>query len=276
MSPLDPRAPIGVFDSGLGGLTVAAALRRFLPGESLLYLGDTARVPYGTRSARTVERYARRAGAFLAARGVKALVVACNTVSAVALEALREETGLPVLGVIEPGAEAALAASRSGRIGLLATAGTVASRAYERAVRTLRPEAEVHAEAASLLVALAEEGWTRGEVPRAVARRYLAPLLQREIDTVLLGCTHFPLLREVVREATASARGGPLPVVDGAEATARATLRVLRSRGLLHPAPAMPPAMKLLVTDRPRHFSEVAGRFLGEPAERLEVQWVDI
>ncbi len=272
----DPRAPIGVFDSGLGGLTVAAALRRMLPKERLLYLGDTARVPYGTRSARTVERYARRAGAFLAARGIKALVVACNTVSAVALEALREQTGLPVLGVIEPGAEAALAASTTGHIGLLATAGTVASGAYERAVEALRPEARIHAEAAPLLVALAEEGWTRGEVPRAVATRYLAPLLARGIDTVLLGCTHFPLLRESVREAILAAAGEPLPIVDGAEATARTLRRTLHERDLLQRESGGVEPLRILVTDRPLRFTEVASRFLGEPPDRLSVQWVDL
>ncbi len=268
---------MGLFDSGLGGLTVASAIRRALPAERLLYLGDTARVPYGTRSPQTVQRYARRAARFLAARGIKALVVACNTVSAVALDMLRVELDVPVLGVIEPGAGAALRASPGGRIALLATAGTVASGAYERAIAALDPRAELLAQPAALLVALAEEGWTEGDIAVGAARRYLAPLVERGADSVLLGCTHFPLLRGAVQEAARQLAGHPLPVVDGAKATADALREVLQRAGLLASEPPSGTAsLELLVTDRPQHFSQVAGRFLGAPLAEDAVQWVDL
>ncbi len=277
MRAADPAAPVGLFDSGLGGLTVASAIRRALPAERLLYLGDTARVPYGTRSPQTVQRYARRAARFLAARGIKALVVACNTVSAVALDMLRVELDVPVLGVIEPGAHAALRASPGGRIALLATAGTVASGAYERAIAALDPRAEVLARPAALLVALAEEGWTEGEIAVGAARRYLAPLIERGADSVLLGCTHFPLLRGAVRDAARQLAGRRLPVVDGAAATAEALRAVLQRADLLATEPRSDTApLELLVTDRPQHFSQVAGRFLGAPLAENAVQWVDL
>jgi glutamate racemase len=191
-------APLGVFDSGLGGLTVVRALREMLPNERIVYLGDTARVPYGTKGAATVIKYALACARHLVARDVKALVVACNTVSAVAPETLRVELDLPVLGVVEPGARAAVAASRTGRIGVLATAGTIASGAYLRAVAQVSTRAEVVGQAAPLLVPLAEEGWNEGEVPRLVIRRYIEPLALAAVDVVVLGCTHYPLLRDLI------------------------------------------------------------------------------
>src|SRR3954453_4916996 len=179
--PISREAPLGVFDSGLGGLTVVHALRERLPGESIVYLGDTARVPYGTRSPETVVKYALSCSRVLIDRGVKAIVVACNTVSAVALDMLRVELDLPVLGVILPGARAAVAASRGEAVGVLATTGTIASGAYPRAVASLSTRTEVTGQAAPLLVSLAEEGWTEGEVPRLVARRYLEPLIAARV-----------------------------------------------------------------------------------------------
>jgi glutamate racemase len=188
------RAPLGVFDSGLGGLTVVRALRAALPHEDIVYLGDTARVPYGTKGPATVTRYALTCANHLVARGVKAIVIACNTVSAVAPERLRVELDLPVLGVIEPGARAAADATRVFKVGVLATAGTIASGAYPRALAACSTRIETFGQAAPLLVPLAEEGWTDGEVPRLAARRYLEPLARAGVDVVVLGCTHYPLL----------------------------------------------------------------------------------
>ena len=269
-------APIGVFDSGLGGLTVVRAIASALPHEDLVYLGDTARVPYGTRSAHTIVRYARGCGALLAARGVKLLVVACNTVSAVALDMLRVELDMPVLGVIEPGARAAVAASRAGRIGVIATAGTVASAAYPRAVASFETRAEVHQRAAPLLVPLAEEGWLDGEVPALVARRYLEPLLGHGagIDTLVLGCTHYPLLSEVLRTEAERAAGGPIAIVDSGVAAAAELATLLGERELAREGGAG--ALRLLVTDRPGRFAEVASRFLGHDVEGLDVDQVDL
>ncbi|MGC4088862.1 MAG: glutamate racemase [Polyangiaceae bacterium] len=232
-----PRAgaPLGVFDSGLGGLTVVRALRHSLPAESIIYLGDTARVPYGTRSAETVVRYARGCARLLTERGIKALVVACNTVSAVALELLRAELDLPVLGVVEPGARSALAAiERSApsaippRIGVLGTAGTVASGAYPRAVGQVSTRYEVVAQAAPLLVPLVEEGWLDGEVPRLVIRRYLAPLIEQGVSVIVLGCTHYPLLAPLIAEEAEALAGKPVAVVDSAAATADAVREWIR------------------------------------------------
>jgi glutamate racemase len=263
-----PDAPLGVFDSGLGGLTVVRALREKLPGESIVYLGDTARVPYGTRSPDTVVKYALGCSKILIGRGVKAIVVACNTVSAVALEVLRVELDLPVLGVIEPGARAAAALAKGDVIGVLGTAGTIASGAYARAVAAASTRAEVIGQPAPLLVPLVEEGWTDGEVPRLAARRYLEPLVARGARVIVLGCTHYPLLREVIeREAEALARG-PVRVVDSAHATAGAVAEFLAERTLLA-NPSRVGRLDLLVTDLPKSFAEVASRFLGESAEHV-------
>jgi len=265
---LDPRLPLGVFDSGLGGLTVVREIANALPGERILYLGDTARVPYGTRSAATVVRYAQSCARALVDRGVKALIVACNTVSAVALDVLRADLDLPVLGVIEPGARAAVAASKTLRIGVLGTAGTVASGAYPRAVLGVSTRAEIVAHAAPLLVPLVEEGWLDGEVPRLAIRRYLEPLARADVDVIVLGCTHYPLLRPLIEEE-ARAMMGDVQVVDSAHATAAELSGVLRDRDL-----AIPEArgdIELLVTDRPRSFAEVTARFLGGPPREVHV-----
>jgi glutamate racemase len=268
------EAPLGVFDSGLGGLTVVRALREALPGERLVYLGDTARVPYGTRGPATIVKYALACAAHLVARDVKALVIACNTVSAVAPERLRVELDVPVLGVIEPGARAAVAASRSGRIGVLATAGTIASGAYARAVSQVSTRAEVIGQAAPLLVPLAEEGWTEGEVPRLAVRRYIEPLAQAGVDVVVLGCTHYPLLRKIIEEEVRALIGPDVVVVDSAQAAARDVKEFLTSRGLTRQEGGLAPPVQLIVTDQPRSFREVASRFLG--AEVGEVEQVDL
>jgi glutamate racemase len=273
---LNAAAPIGVFDSGVGGLTVLRALRTELPHESFIYLGDTARLPYGTKSPETVVRYAQQAAEALVARGIKALVVACNTASATALPALQLRfDDLPVIGVVEPGARAAVAASRSGRIAVLATEGTVRGGAYQQSILTLRPEAQVQAVACQLFVALAEEGWVDGEVAEAAARRYLEPLLSappdQRPDVIVLGCTHFPVLRPVI---TALA-GNAVQIVDSAATTARCVSELLQQRGLLNTSSA-PGEVRFLATDGLLRFTTVGVRFLGTAISAADVELIDL
>ncbi len=259
------RRAIGVFDSGVGGLTVLRALREALPSESTIYLGDTARVPYGTKSPDVVIRYSRTIARFLLERDVKLLVIACNTATAHALPTLQAEFPVPVIGVVEPGVQAALAASRGGRIGVIGTAGTIASGAYQRAIREALPEAEVVALACPLFVPLADEGWTHGRIPEDVAARYLDDLRGR-IDTLVLGCTHYPLLRGAI----AKVLGDDVVLVDSGQATARAVASRLESVGVATGIPDH----RLYVTDVPANFAAVAERFLGQRPE--EVEQVDI
>lgn len=270
------QAAVGVFDSGLGGLTVARAIRAALPDERLVYLGDTARVPYGTRSAATVCTYAEACARRLLERQIKLLVVACNTASAVALSRLSAALPIPVLGVIEPGARAGVQASRVGRVGVLATAGTVASGAYARAIAALSPSAQVSMQAAPLLVPLAEEGWTDGQVPALAAERYLRPLVQASVDAVVLGCTHYPLLQGVISRVAGELAGRPLPVVDSAEATAQELVALLDQHGLRATASDRSGTLELLVTDMPGPFIEVAGRFLGASLDAASVEQIDL
>jgi len=268
-------APLGVFDSGLGGLTVVRALRRVLPDEDIVYLGDTARVPYGTRGAVTVVKYASACARHLVSHRVKAIVIACNTVSAVAPEQLRIDLDLPVLGVIEPGARAAVAATKTGRIGILATPGTIFSEAYTRAVTTLSTRTEVFGQAAPLLVPLAEEGWTEGDVPRLAVRRYLEPLARAKVDVIVLGCTHYPLFFSIIEEEAKSMMGEHVRVVDSATTVAAETRSFFQARGLLAPPRARAGEIHLFVTDVPRSFSDMARRFLGD--ERVpEAEQVDL
>lgn len=265
--------PIGIFDSGLGGLTVARAIRGALPSEDLVYLGDTARVPYGTRSARTVERYALACAERLMRFEIKLLVVACNTASGVALDALKQELPIPVVGVISPGASAGALATRSGRVGILATPGTVASGAYERAIRSENAAIHVFAQSAPLFVPLAEEGWVTGEVPTLAARRYLEPLVQADVDTIVLGCTHYPLLSETIHDVALDLLGHDVVIVDSAEATASALHSVLETQ------PDEPPgtgSLRVLVTDLPGQFAAAASRFLGSPLHGPDIQAIDL
>jgi glutamate racemase len=265
----DASAPLGVFDSGLGGLTVVRALRARCPAEDIIYLGDTARVPYGTRSPETVIRYALGCARILTARGVKAIIVACNTVSAVALDMLRIELDLPVLGVILPGARAAVAASGGEVIGVLGTTGTITSGAYPRAVASLSTRTEVRGNAAPLLVALAEEGWLEGDVPRLVARRYLEPLITAGARCVVLGCTHFPLLQGPIEAEAAALRGEKVAIGDSASAPADEVAQFLAERSQRAERDRRG-TLELLVTDLPKSFADVATRFLGEPVEHVE------
>ena len=263
------QLPIGVFDSGVGGLTVMHALARHLPGEDLLYLGDTARVPYGARSGDTVRRYSHRVAGHLWRRGIKALVVACNTATTWALPSLSAAgaaLGVPVLGVIEPGAARARALTRNGHVGVIGTEGTVRGGAYTAALHAAAPALRIDAVACPLFVALAEEGWHEGEIADRVAERYLAPL-RGGPDTLILGCTHYPLLRDSIQRALPGVR-----LVDSAHSTAEATAALLAAHGLLRPTPRG--AHHFLVTDHVERFRSVGERFLGAPLDAVEL--VDI
>ena len=268
---------IGVFDSGVGGLTVVRALRAALPGEHIVYLGDTARVPYGSKSPRTVERYARACQQFLLDRGVKLVLIACNTASATALPALVEASPVPVIGAVEPGAASALAATRNRHVGVIGTLATVRSSAYARAIAARDPRAQLTALACPLLVPLAEEGWTDEDDPiaAAVARRYLARLFEQDaaIDTLVLGCTHYPLLRHVLERVAAELVGRPIAVVDSASAMAEAARETLGAAlPPAAPTPARPLAGRLdcFATDTSR-LDELAARFLGETPTGFEL-----
>lgn len=270
---IDQNLPIGVFDSGMGGLTVMRALRARLPGENLLYLGDTARLPYGTKSADTVTRYALSASHALTARGIKMLVVACNTVSGQALPALTDALApLPVIGVIVPGAEAAIAAAHGAPIAVIATEGTVKSGAYVRAIHALSPDLPVVQQAAPLLVPLAEEGLVTGEIARLAAVRYLTPLLATvpHPRTLVLGCTHFPVLKETIAQVA----GSDVILVDSAETTARAVEAKLDMLGLRNDAANG--RSHFLATDAPDRFSRVGEIFLGAPIDPGNVEVVDL
>jgi glutamate racemase len=249
---------IGIFDSGIGGLTVLKEVVRVLPQEDTIYLGDTARVPYGTKSPETVVRYSRQIARYLDNLDIKLLVVACNTASAVALPALRSRLGIPVVGVIEPGAKQAAARTRSGVVGVLGTPGTIRSGAYQRALEAERPGLSVHAQACPLFVPLAEEGWLTGDVPLLVAQRYLEPLLGTGMDTLVLGCTHYPVLRAVLQHVV----GGGVTLVDSGDATAEAVAGVLQT-GAARPAGPGPRTERFYVTDVPDRFVAVSARFLG-------------
>lgn len=258
-------APIGVFDSGIGGLTVARELMRQLPAESIIYFGDTARVPYGPKSPDTVRRYSREIAAYLRERGVKALVVACNTATAHALGTLQAEESMPVIGVVQPGARAAVAASRGGRIGVIGTVGTIRSGAYERAIRSLRPDAHVIARPCPLFVPLVEEGWLEHEATRMVAREYLGAFGAEQVDTLVLGCTHYPLLKPLIAEVL----GPGVALIDSAEQTAAEARRTLEARGLLAPAGSVP-VRRYVASDAPDQFLRMAERFLGASIDGVE------
>ncbi len=263
------NAPIGIFDSGLGGLTVAAAVRDALPHENLIYLGDTARVPYGTRSAATVVRYARNNVAFLAKQGVKLVVVACNTVSAHGLDGLSDGNHVPVLGVIRPGARAAIAASGGGQIAILGTPGTVSSGAYVQAIHELDPDRPVLQIACPLFVPLVEEGWVDHTVTMMVAREYLAALRGTQVDTIILGCTHYPLLRTTIATVATEVLGRAVTLVDSATAVAN-DVTALLARARLERAAKDAGAHRFCVTDAPERTGDVARRFWGDSLPRFE------
>lgn len=265
----EPDDAIGIFDSGVGGLTVLRRLAERLPDEPIIYLGDTARVPYGTKSPDTVIRYARACAEILVKRGIKLLVVACNTASAHALDTLRDELGIPVLGVIEPGARKAVEETRNGRIGVIGTVGTIGSGSYQAAIHALNPECEVVCKPCPLFVPLAEEGWTEGSVPLEVARTYLDELARASIDTLVLGCTHYPLLRDVI----ATVMGSGVRIVDSAEATTDVVEHILDGLDMRvdHGSAGQ---YRFLATDTPENLARVGARFLGH--ELGSIDWVDV
>lgn len=266
MSSGDNR-PIGVFDSGIGGLTVAREIFQLLPNESVIYFGDTARVPYGPKSPATVLHYSREAAAFLMSHDIKMLVVACNTATAHAADALAQELSVPVIGVVEPGARTAARHTRSGRVGVIGTVGTIASGAYDLAVRRLVSDARVYAQPCPLFVPLIEEGWLDHEATMLVAREYLKPLHEVDIDVLILGCTHYPLLANVIREVL----GPDVKLVDSAHETAMEVRSVLQQRRALRPI-VEKPLHAFYASDSPMRFKEVGGRFLG--GKVLDVQKV--
>jgi len=270
---LDTNLPIGIFDSGVGGLTVYRALHAHLPNERFIYLGDTARVPYGTKSLATVERYAVENARFLASHGIKLLVVACNTASALALPAIRSALKIDVVGVIGPGARAAAALSKGKRIGVVATESTVQSGAYTRAIKKADANATVIERACPLFVPLAEEGWADNEVARTIAESYLADL-RSKTDTLVLGCTHYPILRDVIQQTI----GEEVELIDSGEATAAEVKTLLKEKGLARLTPPTGALERQLcddldhfyVTDAADRFARVAERFLGSKPSRLE------
>jgi len=249
--------PIGVFDSGIGGLTVVSALRRLLPNERIHYLGDTARVPYGGKSPATVERYSLEITAMLLEEDCKAIVVACNTASALALTRLEASVPVPVTGVIRPGAEAAVAATRNGHIGVIGTRATIKSGAYERAIHALDPAVKVSGRACPLFVPLIEEGWLEGEITDRIVRQYLQPLVEDGIDTLVLGCTHYPLLRGAIGKFL----GDAVQLVDSAENCARAVSQLLEKKSL-RATPEAEGELSVALTDPPDVFLAVARQAL--------------
>jgi len=265
-------SPIGVFDSGVGGLTVLKAIQEEMPNENLVYLGDTARLPYGTKSPASIERYAIQAAAKLQDQGIKLLVVACNTASAVALDALRKKLApLPVVGVVEPGATAAVGAHLGGKHLVLATEATVRLGAYRNAILERDPDATVREQACEMLVSLAEEGWSDGEIARAIVRRYLDEADGTSLDTIILGCTHFPLLKRAIREVAED----NVTLVDSASTTADVVRKVLEAGGATR-GEESPGSLRLLATDGATRFARVGGQFLGHDLSYSDVEVVDL
>lgn len=275
--PAAPR-PIGVFDSGVGGLTVARALRERLPAESILYLGDTARVPYGNRGADTIRRYALNAAHTLMEQDIKALVIACNTATAHGLDALTQAfPTLPIIGVVEPVSHQAVARTQTRHLAIIGTRATITSGCYTRALDALAGDLHLTSIPCPLLVPLAEEGWLDGPVAREVARTYLAPLADTDVDTLILGCTHYPLLRPTIASVLDSIMPRHVALLDCARATAHATADALALHGLLAPASAESSdrqKIRFLVTDEPRGFMGTAVRFFGgalSPPEHIDI-----
>ncbi len=260
------RLPIGIFDSGIGGLTVARAIFEPLPGESTVYFGDTARVPYGPKSPETVRRYSLEILRWLLEQRVKAVVIACNTSTAHALATLQAESPVPVIGVIEPGALAAAAVGGSRPIGVIGTAGTIASNAYAKAIRRARPDAEVEQRACPLFVPLVEEGWFEHPAADLIAREYLAPFTAAPVGTLVLGCTHYPLLKPLLQRVM----GPDVRLIDSGEETARVVASALRERGLEAPEGA-PDSHRFVVSDDEARFRQVGARFIGDRLARAEV-----
>ena len=270
MSLHSASRPIGVFDSGIGGLTVVRALMERLPNENIVYFGDTARVPYGVKSVATIEQFTAQIVDYLLAQEVKMLIVACNTIAAVAAPVVQAKAGkLPVLDVIEAGARAAVKHSGRGAIGVIATPTTINSNAYARRISHLKPTARVYSRACPLFVPLVEEGWLDHPVTRLTAQEYLKPVLAEEVDTLVLGCTHYPLLKPLLRDVA----GSGVELVDSAVTVAEQAAVLLGELGLANPG-RTPPGYRYVVTDVPLRFTTIGERFLGRTLGRVEtVQW---
>ncbi|TAK65453.1 MAG: glutamate racemase [Bacteroidetes bacterium] len=256
--------PIGVFDSGIGGLTVVRALIKRLPHENIVYFGDTARVPYGSKSPQTVREYADEDTAFLIGKNVKMIVIACNTVSSVAIDVVQKRAKIPVVGVIVPGAKAASEATRNNRIGVIGTVGTIKSNAYTNAIRLENATATVTAQACPLFVPLAEEGWIEHKATELIAKEYLFPLKLAKIDTLVLGCTHYPILSETI----SAVLGGEITLIDSGEATAKEVERLLIEQQLKN-ASTHKANLQFYVSDIPHKFTEIGERFLGQTLGRV-------
>lgn len=255
-----PKNPIGVFDSGIGGLTVARALFEIIPNENIIYLGDTARLPYGTKSKETVIKYSIEITKFLLHKNVKMIVVACNTASSVALPYLRKISKVPVLGVIKPGCKAALSVTNNYKIGVIGTLGTIQSYAYKTQLHKIEKDAEVFSKACSLFVQLAEDGWTENKIAELIAKEYLSEFKKINIDTLILGCTHYPILKKVI----AKVLGKKIKLIDSGEEAAKEVKRILREKNLLN-AQTKAGQHKFYVTDFQKKFKEISERFLGQP-----------
>ena len=259
------ESPIGVFDSGIGGLTVVREILRRLPDENIIYLSDTARVPYGTKSSQTVVKYSQSNSKFLISKGIKLLVVACNTASAVALPSLRWDFEIPVMGVIEPGARKAVRITKTGKVGVIGTSSTIKSNAYKKAVENIAPEIKIYSKACPLFVPLAEEGWIDGKIAELTANKYLEPLKEYDIDVLILGCTNYPLLKSTIQKVI----GDEVVLVDSAEETALEIERILKDNNISNESSSSN-KREFYLTDVSDTFIEIAGRFLGEKIERVE------
>lgn len=265
MSPNNEK-PIGVFDSGVGGLTVVRALMERLPNENIVYFGDTARVPYGVKSRNTIEEFTAQIVEFLLQNEVKALVIACNTIAAVAYKRVQQMVGnMPIISVIEAGAQAALATTRNNHIGVIATSTTVNSNAYARAIHAQNPDTRILSQASPILVPLVEEGWLDHEVTRLTVREYLKPILAEDVDTLVLGCTHYPLLKPLIKK-----EANTLELVDSSITTAEATAQALLDAHLLNTSQQMPD-YRFYVSDIPLRFQTIGERFLGRSLEQIEM-----
>ena len=261
------KKPIGIFDSGIGGLTVLKEIMNAMPEEDTIYLGDTARVPYGTKSAETVTRYSFENARFLLKFNIKLLVVACNTASAYCLPSLQRELPIPVVGVIEPGARRAVEVTKTKKIGVIGTEGTIKSGAYFDAIKTIDPSVAVFTRACPLFVPLAEEGWTNNQVARLTAQAYLQEMKKNWIDVLVLGCTHYPLLKEVIREVV----GEDVALIDSGHETAAEVFRCLLEKKLMMPISSTPRFNRFFVTDSPERFKQVGSKFMGNNLNNVEL-----
>jgi glutamate racemase len=275
MSGIRNESPIAVLDSGLGGLTVLRALMARLPHEDIVYLGDTARTPYGTRTRQTILNYAHACASVLRSHRIKSLVVACHAMSAVALEALSAELFVPALGVIGPSARAGVAASSGRRIGVIAQPSTVRSGAYQSEIAAAAPQAHAFVQATPLLVPLVEEGWVEGDVPRLAVRKYLSGLVAQQIDALVLGCNHYPVLEPLIRSELAAASGREIPIVEGARALADELAALIEDKRLATQR-TEPGQRHVILTDVPEGSAETASRLLGEDISRLHLTTIDL